>query len=74
MARSTYIYVVMRDYPNGAPGYISAEAAFTVKHELWTWLEWQKSLAGLSFFRLPDGRGYGRPGVTEMSLQEITNG
>lgn len=74
MARSTYIYLVLRDRECGAPGFLGPERAFTVKHELRSWLEGQESLKDLSLFRVRDGYGYGRDMVTEMTLQEVLSG
>jgi hypothetical protein len=52
MARSTYIYAVYRAHGN--------VAAFTVKHELVSYLQRKKALdnshVGLRVERLPDGR------------------
>jgi hypothetical protein len=46
MARSNYIYVVNA---------LTPVAAFTVKHELLTWLGKQEGLDGLTVYRLTDG-------------------
>ena len=67
MARSTYVYLVMW---SGVPF-----GAFTVKHELRSWLGRQLTagsyrLDGLIVFRMPDGGGEG----AEMSIPDILAG
>ncbi len=57
MARSSYIYVVIKSNETG----IEPVAGFTVKHELLTWLGWQQpgSLPYLHVYRMPDNpNGY----------------
>lgn len=71
MARSTYVYVVMTtaDFPQ-------PESAFTVKHELITWLRRQEYVTGqegldsLSVWRIPDGGGERRP-IVRMDMQSL---
>jgi hypothetical protein len=62
MARSTYIYLAL-----GRQGEV--EAAFTVKHELVTWLE--HSQGDYELWRIPDG-GHGEP--SRLELQHHTEG
>lgn len=70
MARSTYVYVVVRGDLFGF-GRLPV-AAFTVKHELKKWLKGQASPELLRFFRLQDGSTT-RP-VKEMTRDEVENG
>ena len=48
MARSSYIYIVTDAEKN-------ILAAFTVKHELQTWIARQPSVEGYGFWRVHDG-------------------
>jgi hypothetical protein len=73
MARSTYIYVVCHNTPmNSDPPYVIA--AFTVKHELETWMEncdYYKH--ELTVYRLKDNDrdnldGYSRANITTIHL------
>jgi hypothetical protein len=77
MARSSYIYL-LQDTEETDPG--RPVAAFTVKHELVTWLEHSRSLWGhLKLYRLKDSphwnpafrRRYEGPTVTEMSIADL---
>jgi hypothetical protein len=76
MARSAYIYVVT-DGPVGPP-----VAAFTVKHELLTWIERQPPARPqyLNFWRLPDNPAVAeRLGMTpnlprELALGDLLSG
>lgn len=66
MARSTYVYLAMC---SGVPF-----GAFTVKHELRSWLErippWQLREPEFTVLRMPDGGGEG----AEMSIPGILAG
>lgn len=58
MARSTYIYIVLKD--------MFPKASFTVKHEMITW--WKKHyMQGLSIIRMRDGKA----GFMYMDPQEF---
>lgn len=67
MARSTYIYAVVR------PGQEAPVATFTVKHEMRGWLSGQPdhSRAGLAVFRMDDGRG---GMIKPMTISDILEG
>lgn len=58
MARSTYIYLVTYELGCGA----KPQAAFTVKHELMTYLRQipEKSYLYLHVYRLKDGYGFAK--------------
>lgn len=64
MARSSYVYIV---HTNTRPGPLCA--AFTVKHEMMTWLGKCVEMGTLNadtdwtVSRLPDGSSTGRPAV-----------
>lgn len=51
MARSDYIYAVMRP-ESGEDGLL---AAFTVKYEMVRWLGWQDDTSGMHVLRMRDG-------------------
>ena len=62
MPRSNVIYVVqLSDH---------VVAAFTVKHELVTWLERQSEPFIHAVWRVPDNRGDGRP-ITKLDVAEL---
>lgn len=80
MARSSYIYL-LQDTDETEPA--RPVAAFTVKHELVTWLEHSRSLWDhLKLFRMKDSPHwnqqfrdeYESPPVTEMSIIELMGG
>jgi len=55
MARSNYIYVVLdRDEPLLSP----LLAAFTVRHELISWLNEHDDMKGITVHRMRDGQGW----------------
>lgn len=54
MSRATSVWVVL-DHRN------DVKAAFTVRHELVSWLNLQDSLTGWTALRLPDGRWRDKP-------------
>lgn len=70
MARSSYVYTVQR--------YGSVVAAFTVKHELISWLHWQERQHPHDFqvahtvLRMSDGGYNGLPQA--LSIQELMSG
>lgn len=69
MARSTYVYVV-ESTPDGGY-YWHPIAAFTVKHELITWLRRRESEHDkLMLTRFPDG-DYGHRGPAKMDIAEL---
>lgn len=72
MARSSYIYLVKG---SGNVGNYNPLAAFTVKHELVTWLKKRfpggVGLNGVEGWRMPDGDPGGRPEQTEIDLKEL---
>jgi hypothetical protein len=72
MARSEYVYVVMKSSPFGVGG--RPVAAFTVKHELRSWTQKQASPEFLRFYRLPDNPRPSSPPMKEMTLKEVTSG
>jgi hypothetical protein len=66
VARATNIYLVVRyDYDGVEP-----MAAFTVKHEMASWLREHDdgSLEGCGVLRLPDG---GKGDATEMKIEDL---
>lgn len=63
MARSTYIYVV-------TDARKQILAAFTVKHELVSWLERQVSLTGHNVWRVADG-GWARKPPADMTAEVV---
>jgi hypothetical protein len=77
MTRSFYIYL-LQDTDDTEPG--KPVAAFTVKHELVTWLHHSRPLWGhLKLYRMKDNphwspafrRRYEGPTVTELSIPEL---
>lgn len=68
MARSDYVYIV--EYWNMSGRIILA--AFTVKHELATWLYRRKYKNGLRVTRVPDGSTAGDGAkITEMDIAPL---
>lgn len=64
MARSIHVYVVACAWTDAPAG------AFTVKHELVTWLRRQPELDGLRVYRIPDGLNQSREPV-ELDVWEL---
>ena len=66
MARSTTIWVIQSTVTD------EPFAAFTVKHELKTWLEEREhQVAGFRLFRVPDGLHHDPAHTKEIQISEI---
>jgi len=65
MARAETIWIVLSD-----AGAVDPVAAFTVKHELETWLSRREDRSELLIYRLPDG-GSATPKVQLVSIRDL---
>lgn len=67
MARATRIYLVVRHDYDG----VDPQAAFTVKHEMITWLKRQPDTTGWGVMSMPDGNNQGAEHFKAFEIKDL---